>query len=178
MAFSRKILQLFNGICNIMVSPNVRNLIFATIVSLFFKPHIASSILMHWFQPHMWEKTDAPGQKAGEVNKKCGSHKHWFLIHDAMQLGFLCLCTMQYKWPLFPIQLVFCAFYSASAKGYLCIEFWLCKSDLAQNVISYICYADHRLLTKPFDNFQHLPLDAPLYWKGGAMHDLMSPYRH
>ena len=27
-----------------------------------------------------------------------------------MQLGFLCLCTMQYKWPLFPIQLGFLRF--------------------------------------------------------------------
>ena len=163
MAFSRKILQLFNGICNIMVSPNVRNLIFATIVSLFFKPHIASSILMHWFQPHMWEKT-APGQKAGEVNKKCGSHKHWFLIHDAMQLEkVFCVCVLCNINGPYSLYNSFFALFSASAKGYLCIEFWLCKSDLAQNVISYICYADHRLLTKPFDNFQHLPLDAPLY---------------
>ena len=112
MAFSRKILQLFNGICNIMVSPNVRNLIFATIVSLFFQA--THSILnSHALISTTHVRKNSYGQKAGEVNKKCGSHKHWFLIHDAMQLcleGFLCLCTMQYKWPLFPIQLVFCAF--------------------------------------------------------------------
>ena len=79
----------------------------------FSKPHIASSILMHWFLAH--ESNNACVKKLLLVkkpvkHKNSGSHKHWFLIHDAMQLllcreeGFLCLCTMQYKWPLFPIQ--------------------------------------------------------------------------
>ena len=180
MAFSRKILQLFNGICNIMVSPNVRNLIFATIVSLFFKPHIASSILMHWFQPHMWEKTRSWSKS------RWSEQKVWFsqtLISNprcyaTMLRRVFCVCVLCNINGPYSLYNSFFALFSASAKGYLCIEFWLCKSDLAQNVISYICYADHRLLTKPFDNFQHLPLDAPLYWKGGAMHDLMSPYRH
>ena len=123
MAFSRKILQLFNGICNIMVSPNVRNLIFATIVSLFFQA--THSILnSHALISTTHVRKNSYGQKAGEVNKKCGSHKHWFLIHDAMQLcleGFLCLCTMQYKWPLFPIQPGFFLRFSLHLQRDICV---------------------------------------------------------
>ena len=177
MAFSRKILQLFNGICNIMVSPNVRNLIFATIVSLFFQA--THSIL----NSHALISTTHVRKNCSWSKSRWSEQKVWFsqtLISNprcyATGKGFLCLCTMQYKWPLFPIQLVFCAFLCI-CKGIF--VYWILAMQIRLgNVISYICYADHRLLTKPFDNFQHLPLDAPLYWKGGAMHDLMSPYRH
>ena len=112
MAFSRKILQLFNGICNIMVSPNVRNLIFATIVSPFFQA--THSIL----NSHALISTTHVRKNWCSWSKsRWSEQKVWFsqtLISNprcyATGKGFLCLCTMQYKWPLFPIQLVFLRF--------------------------------------------------------------------
>ena len=122
MAFSRKILQLFNGICNIMVSPNVRNLIFATIVSLFFQA--THSIL----NSHALISTTHVRKNCSWSKSRWSEQKVWFsqtLISNprcyATGKGFLCLCTMQYKWPLFPIQLGFFLRFSLHLQTDICV---------------------------------------------------------
>ena len=87
---------------------------------------------------------------------------------------------MQYKWPLFPIQPEVFLRFSLHLQRDICVL----NSGYAnqtQNVRIYLLYADHRLLTKPFDKnrrIHHLPLEPLYILAGGAMHDLMSPYRH
>ena len=122
MAFSRKILQLFNGICNIMVSPNVRNLIFATIVSFFFQA--THSIL----NSHALISTTHVRKNCSWSKSRWSEQKVWFsqtLISNprcyATGKGFLCLCTMQYKWPLFPIQLGFFLRFSLHLQRDICV---------------------------------------------------------
>ena len=157
------------------------------------KPHIASSILMHWFLAH--ESNNACVKKLLLVkkpvkHKKSGSHKHWFLIHDAMQL-LLCreevfcvcvLCNINGPYSLYN-QEFFCAFLCI-CKGIF--VYWILAMQIrlgsSKRWYIYLLYADHRLLTtKPFDKnrrIHHLPLEPLYILAGGAMHDLMSPYRH